>query len=119
MKNAIAVAYLGDAVYELFIREYLINTGISKVSDLYKASLKYVSASSQTKHLEHLLAKNSLSEEELEIIKRGRNAKSNKPKNTDVLTYRKATGLECLIGQLYLDKKYERINDIMNLIVGD
>ncbi len=115
--NALTLAYIGDAVYELYIREYLINLNIAKVKDLQKESLKFVSAKSQSKHIEYLLNQNILTEEELEIYKRGRNAHGGKRKNTDIVTYKKATGLECLIGTLYLDKKYERIKEIMECIV--
>ena len=115
--NPITLAYLGDAVYELYIREYLINQNLVKVNDLQKASLKYVSATSQRKHLEDLISNNKLTEEEIEIFKRGRNAHGGKSKSTDIITYKIATGLECLIGQLYLDNNLSRINEIMEFIV--
>lgn len=115
MSNLI-LAYLGDAAYELYIREYLINKNISNVNLLQKESIKYVSAKSQRKILEELQNNNRFTKEELEIIKRGRNTKSHNPKNTSIITYKKATGLECLIGYLYLNNK-ERFNEIMKEIV--
>ena len=116
--NNLVVAYLGDAVYELRIREYLINKGIAKVKELQKESLNYVSATSQRRILEEMINNNILSEDEIEIVNRGRNADSHKSKTTDIVTYKKATGLECLIGYLYKNN-LERCNEIMNFITGE
>lgn len=115
--NNLVLAYLGDAAYELYIREFLIEKGISKVNDLQNLSLKYVSAKSQRKILEVLENENIFTEEEQIIIKRGRNASSHRSKNTDIVTYKKATGLECLIGYLYLNNK-KRYQEIMERIVS-
>ena len=117
--NNLVLAYLGDAVYELYIREYLINKGYVKVNDLQNESLKYVSAKSQSNHLERLLTNNFLTEDEIEIVKRGRNMSSHKSKSTDIITYKRSTGLECLIGSLRVEKNNERIKEIMEFIVGD
>lgn len=118
--NQLAYAYMGDAVYEVYIRKYLINKGIYKVNDLNQESLKYVSAVSQRKHLESLMDSNFLSEEEIEIFKRGRNAHStSKAKNADIVTYKIATGLETLIGYLYLENKINRLEEIIDFIVRD
>lgn len=116
--NNLVLAYLGDAVYELRIREYLINKGIAKVKELQKESLNYVSATSQRRILEEMIDNNILSEDEIEIVNRGRNADSHKSKTTDIVTYKKATGLECLIGYLYKNN-LERCNEIMNFITGE
>ena len=116
--NNLVMAYLGDAVYELFIREYLINKGLCKVKDLQNESIKYVSAVSQRRILEELIDANFLTEEEIEIVNRGRNASSHPSKTTDIVTYKKATGLECLIGNLYKDNK-ERCYEILNRIIGE
>ena len=116
--NNLVMAYLGDAVYELFIRNYLINKGICKVKDLQNESIKYVSAVSQRRILEQLIDDNFLTEEEIEIVNRGRNASSHPSKTTDIVTYKKATGLECLIGNLYKDNK-ERCYEILNRIIGE
>lgn len=115
MKNLID-AYLGDAVYELCVREYLINKGISNVHDLQTKSLDYVSAKSQRRILEDLINKEFLTKEEIEIVIRGRNADSHKSKTTDVITYHKATGFECLIGFLYQNNK-ERLKKLMEEIL--
>lgn len=117
--NNLVLAYLGDAVYELFIREYLINKGICKVNDLQTESLKYVSAKSQSNHLERLINLNFLTENELDIVKRGRNMSSHRSKSTDIVTYKRSTGLECLIGYLKINQNDVRIKEIMDFIVGD
>lgn len=119
MDKVLSVAYLGDAVYELYIRNFLLSLNICNPGDLQKKSLDYVSARSQRKHLEALVNSNLLTEEELDIVRKGRNAKGTKCKSTDIITYRIATGLEYLFGILYLRKDIERINKIITFIVGE
>lgn len=119
MKNALVMAYIGDAIYEVYIRKFLIEKSNAKVNDLQKESLKYVSAVSQRKHLERLESSNFLTEEEIEIYKWGRNAHGGKAKNADIVTYRIATGLEALIGVLYYDGNIKRVEEIMSFIVGE
>lgn len=115
--NVITLAYLGDSVYEVYIREYLISKGIVYVVDLQKEAIKYVSAKSQAKILDYLVNNNYLSEEEVNIVKKGRNYKRDShPKNTDIITYKKSTGFECLVGYLYLSKNINRLDEIMNII---
>lgn len=115
--NVIALAYLGDSVYELFIRDFLIKKGIYQVENLQKESLNYVSAKSQARILKSLIEKNILTEEEIDLVKRGRNNnRGYHPKNTDIITYKLATGLETLFGQLYLDNKIERIKELMSFV---
>lgn len=116
--NVLALAYLGDAVYELYIRKYLLDKGICKVKDLQKEAINYVSAKRQCYFLEKLLSDNILTQKEIDIVKRGRNHKSHSNKSTDIITYKKATGLETLIGYLYNSDK-QRLNEIMKFIVGD
>lgn len=114
--NVIVLAYLGDAIYEVYIRESLINKGINKVERLQEESVKYVSAKGQAKILDNLISSGILTEEEADIVKRGRNYKrSAHPKNTDIVTYKYATGFETLIGYLYLTNK-DRLNEILNQI---
>lgn len=114
--NVIVLAYLGDAIYEVYIREALINKGINKVERLQEESVKYVSAKGQAKILDNLISTGILNEEESDIVKRGRNYKrSAHPKNTDIVTYKYATGFETLIGYLYLTNK-DRLNEILNQI---
>ena len=109
--NNLVLAYLGDAVFELYVREYLIRLGYAKVKELQKKSIEYVSAKAQAKLLDELSSK-ILSESEIEIVKRGRNAHSHGSKSTDIVTYKKSTGLETLIGYLYINDKH-RLDDIM------
>lgn len=117
--NSLVLAYLGDSIYELYIREYLVNKKIGKVKELQQEAIKYVSAASQEKYLLDLIDNNFLSEDEINIVKRARNHKNNhKPKYSSVQTYKNATGLEALIGYLYLINKKDRINDIMNYITN-
>ena len=116
--NSLVLAYLGDTVYENYIRLYLIKKGINHVKELQEASLNYVSAKSQAHILHELINNNFFNSKELEIIKRARNCKTNShPKNTDIITYKEATSLETLIGYLKLENKEERIQEIMNKIL--
>jgi len=115
--NIVTLAYLGDAIYEVYIRKYLIEKGIAKVDDLQKEAINYVSAKSQCKILNNLLNNNILTEEEINIVKRGRNyRRTSHPKNTDIITYKMSTGFEALIGYLYLDNQTKRIEEILNHI---
>ena len=117
--NIITLAYIGDAVYEVYIREHLIKKGIAKVEELQKEAVKYVSAKSQVKILTDLIDNNLLNEEELDIVMRGRNYKrTSHPKNTDIITYKLSSGFEAMIGYLYLNNEKERLNVIMNYILG-
>lgn len=116
--NSLVLAYLGDSVYETYIRLYLINKGINHVKELQEESLNYVSAKSQSRILRELINNSFFTNEELEIIKRARNSKINShPKNTDIVTYKEATGLEAIIGYLKLEKNIERIEELMNKIL--
>lgn len=116
--NSLSLAYLGDAVYELYIRIYLLDSN-KKVGDLQKEAVKYVSAKAQSKFLDSMIENKFLTEEELNIIKRARNHKSHASKSTDIITYKKSTGLEALIGYLKLTNNDKRIDEIMKYIVGD
>ena len=117
--NVLVLAYMGDTIYEDYIRKYLIGTGIGNVNDLQTAALNYVSAKSQAKFLQEMMDKEYLTSDELDIVKRARNYKTTShPKSCDIITYKYATGLEALIGYLYLDNNIERINEIMNFIIG-
>ena len=117
--NVLVLAYMGDTVYEDYIRKHLINKGIGNVNDLQTEALKYVSAINQAKFLTEMIDNNYLSEKELDIVKRARNYKTTShPKSCDIITYKHATGLEALIGYLYLDGNIERVNEIMNFILG-
>lgn len=117
--NVLVLAYMGDTVYEDYIRKYLITKGIGNVNDLQTEALKYVSAINQAKFLTEMIDNDKLSEKELNIVKRARNYKTTShPKSCDIITYKYATGLEALIGYLYLDGNIERVNEIMDFIIG-
>ena len=91
--NVITLAYMGDAVYEVYIRKALIDKNIALVDDLQKVAINYVSAKSQSKILNLLIDKDVLTLEEMDVVKRGRNYKrASHPKNTDILTYKNSTG---------------------------
>jgi ribonuclease-3 family protein len=112
--NALVLAYLGDAIYELYIRNFLIRQNINKVNDLQKEAVSYVSARAQSLFLTRLMDDNFFLEDEINIIKRARNTKcSSHPKSVDILTYKHATALEAVIGYLYILKKEDRISLMM------
>ncbi len=114
--NIQVLALLGDAVLSLYIREQLLKKGINNANKLQELSIAYVSAKGEVKILKKLIENNILTEEEIDVIKRGRNnKKENHPKNTDILTYKLSTGFEALLGELYLNNK-ERLKEILNLI---
>lgn len=114
--NPLVLAYIGDTIFETYIREQNINKGICKIKDLAKETLKYVNAKSQASFIKIIIDNNILKEDELDIVKRARNTKSNhKPKSCDVLTYKYATALESLLGYLYYKDK-NRLEFILNYI---
>lgn len=115
--HPLILAYMGDAIYEVYIRQYLIARGISHPQKLQQEAVKYVSATAQAKIIFQII--DQLTDEERAILKRGRNAKSgSSPKNAKITDYRYSTGLEALIGYLYLSKKEERLQELMQLIIG-
>jgi len=107
-----ALAYIGDAVYEVYVRRYLMKHSREQVNKLHKKAVKYVSAKAQACVIENILE--TMEEDILAVFKRGRNASSNTvPKNTDVVTYKIATGFEAVIGYLYLKNNKERLDDFI------
>lgn len=117
--NVLTLAYLGDSIYEIYIRNYLVKKNIIKVKELQEQAIKYVSAKAQCEFIHKLLDINFFDDIELSIIYRARNHKSHKSKSTDIVTYKYATALEAVIGYLYLEKNFDRIKQIMENIVGD
>ncbi len=114
--NGLMLAYIGDAIYELKIRERLLAKGIGNVDSLHNEAIKYTSAPAQAKA--YLIIKDYLSEEEISYYKRGRNAKSNrKAKNASRSEYTSATGLESLFGFLYMEKRFIRIDQLIDVII--
>lgn len=113
--SPLTLAFLGDAVYEVLVREQIVSSGSAPINTLHKMSVDKVCAKAQSKAVDSLLY--ILTEEEAEILKRGRNANSAKvPKSSTANDYRKATGLESLFGYLYLNGKIKRINEIFSYI---
>lgn len=107
-------AYVGDAVYELFIRMNLVNTKKSKPHMLHIESIKYVKAEAQANILKNIY--DNLTEDEKDIVRRGRNAENHHlPKNSTVEEYRYSTAFEALIGYLYLTKQDKRLEEILNM----
>ena len=111
--SSLALAYLGDSIYESYIREYLIRGNCNKkVNDLHKAAIKYSNAKAQASIIHNMMEE--FSEEEMRIYKRGRNQKSHtSPKNADIIDYKCATGFEALVGYLYLSEEKERLEYII------
>ncbi len=109
-----ALAYIGDAVYEVYIRSYLLGKGEVKPHQLHKLSTRYVSARAQASVILAMLENLELTEEEQGVVRRGRNSKMGTiPKNTDIQTYRYGTAFEALIGFLYLSDSQERLDSII------
>lgn len=117
--NGLALAYMGDAVFELAIREYLLGTGKTKPNQLHQTATRYVSAKAQAAMVAEMLELDMLTEEEASYYKRGRNSKINtKAKNTDIQTYLHSTGFESLMGYLYLTEQQERLNTIIEWCIA-
>ncbi|MBR4164035.1 MAG: Mini-ribonuclease 3, partial [Solobacterium sp.] len=111
------LAYLGDAVWSLLVREYWVKKGEGDGNRLQQKTIAYVSAKAQAFFYQKLHEEGFFSEEEEEIFRRGRNAHSGVvPHNTDVGTYRISTGFEALIGALYLVQNEERIRQIWDKV---
>ena len=109
-------AYIGDCVYELFIRTHLVNTTHLKPHKLHIEAIKYVKAGAQADILNKIY--DELKEEEKDIVRRGRNAENHHlPKNSNVQEYMYATAFEALIGYLYLTKQNQRLEEIFNKIL--
>ncbi len=116
--NSLALAYMGDAVYEKYIRHHLLLKGAVKPHLLHRESTRFVSAKAQNIIIHRFLEENLLTEEEQGVVRRGRNAKSGSvPKNTDVQTYRYSTAFEALIGFLYLSEQQVRMEELIALAI--
>lgn len=114
MLSPLQLAYIGDAVYELLIRTYVMDIDLS-VNQLHIKATKYVKANAQSEIIHYL--EKYLTEDEKGIVKRGRNAKTNtNPKNTSMIDYKFATAFETLFGYLYLTEQYSRITELFDII---
>lgn len=116
LMNGLSLAYIGDAIYELKIREKVIATGLTKVDSLHKQVIKFTSGEAQAYAIHYYLDNNLLSEEEISIFKRGRNAHVNsKRKNLSLDDYLEATGFESLMGYLYLKHSDLRLSELIEV----
>lgn len=116
--NGESLAYLGDAIYELKIRQYLLGTGYQDVNKLHKVAVNFTSGEAQAKIVDYLIKNNLLTDEEISYFKRGRNSGHSKNRRSiSVISYKKATGFEAMIGFLYLSKRDERLEEILQLII--
>lgn len=110
--NPLIMAYMGDIIYEVYVRNYILHKYGGTVNELHNKSTKFVKAKAQAFTVHNL--EDELSEEEWSIVKRGRNQKSGSiPKNASLTDYKYATGFEALIGYLYLLKRKERLEEII------
>lgn len=116
--NGLALAYIGDAIYEVYIRKYVMSCGITKVNMMHKHVVEFTSGNAQAAIIHYYLENKILTDEELSYFKRGRNShiKSNR-KNIDLKDYLDATGFEALIGYLYLTNKISRLEELINLAI--
>lgn len=113
--SPLTLAYIGDSIFDFFIKYYLVSQGNRSVGEYHSLSKKYVKASNQALILEKI--DTILSDEEKRIIKWGRNAKSQTiPKNATRKDYQMATAMECLLGYLLMDQQYERLLEL--IVVG-
>jgi len=108
------LAYVGDAVYELYVRCKLLNGGPKPLRSLHRETVRHVGAAGQSEALRRLLP--HLTERERDIVRYGRNSKSRVPKSASMTAYRQATGLETLFGCLYLQGDLPRIDALLELI---
>lgn len=120
--NVIALAYMGDAVYEVYIRKLLIKRGFLKVDRLHREAIKYVRASSQSYGIKVLSKREGfLTDEELEVFRRGRNHKQTvskkAKKNSNPIDDKMATALEAMLGYIYLKGDEKRLLEVLEKIV--
>ncbi len=112
--SPLTLAYIGDCIYDLIIKNLVINQGNKQVNKLHKETSKLVQASTQSLMMRKM--QECLTEEECAVYKRGRNAKSISPaKNQSITDYRRATGFEALLGYLYLKKEYKRMLELVKI----
>ncbi len=114
--SGLSLAFIGDAVYELFIRKYILSKGEARVKDLHRDTVRLVNADFQADMTDILMP--NLHEDEIAVFKRGRNAHAgHTPKNKSEAQYHKSTGFEALVGYLYLKKDFERLDFIFSEVL--
>ena len=115
--NSLSQAFVGDAVYSLYVREHLCSLSTAKSGPLHTETTKYVKATHQAEVLDKII--DSLSEREHSVVRRARNTKVNNiAKNASIEEYKKSTAFEALLGYLYLSGQVDRLNEIMLVSVG-
>ncbi|AME09839.1 MULTISPECIES: Mini-ribonuclease 3 [Gemella] len=116
--QALTLAYIGDSIYDIISREYIMKYHLGKINDLHHTVSTIVSARAQAGFMIYLLEENFLTEEEKKIYNRAKNQKNNsKAKNASIMEYKLATGLEAVFGYLYLEKNFERLEEMFNHII--
>ncbi|MDD4376655.1 MAG: ribonuclease III domain-containing protein [Eubacteriales bacterium] len=111
--NTTALAYIGDAVYEIYVRKHVMETGQFNADKLHQMAVKYVRADGQAKAVKELI-REVLDEDETRLVKRARNHKTtSKPKNADPVIYKLATAFEALVGYLYLEENCQRLEEVI------
>jgi ribonuclease-3 family protein len=114
LMSPLQLAYIGDVVYELYVRSFLVETTDLNVNQLHKNAVRFVRAEAQAEVMKEIM--NILTEEEIRMFKRGRNAKSSSvPKNAKLIDYKHATGFESLLGYLYILNRKERIDELFEI----
>ena len=117
--QALALAYIGDSIYDIMSREYVMKNHLGKINDLHRTVSTLVSARAQASFMKNILENNILTDIEESIYIRGKNQKNNsKAKNASIMEYKFATGLEAVFGYLYLEKNFERLEEMFNYIIN-
>ena len=117
--QALALAYIGDSIYDIMSREYVMKNHLGKINDLHRTVSTLVSARAQASFMKNILENNILTDIEESIYIRGKNQKNNsKAKNASIMEYKLATGLEAVFGCLYLEKNFERLEEMFNYIIN-
>ena len=117
--QALALAYIGDSIYDIMSREYVMKNHLGKINDLHRTVSTLVSARALASFMKELLENNILTDIEESIYIRGKNQKNNsKAKNASIMEYKLATGLEAVFGYLYLEKNFERLEEMFNYIIN-
>ena len=117
--QALALAYIGDSIYDIMSREYVMKNHLGKINDLHRTVSTLVSARAQASFMKNILENNILTDIEESIYIRGKNQKNNsKAKNASIMEYKLATGLEAVFGYLYLEKNFERLEEMFNYIIS-
>lgn len=115
--NGLTLAYIGDAIYEVYVRKYALSLGLTKVNNLHKKVIEFTKGEAQAKVIRELIASGALTDEEIAIYKRGRNSHINSSrKNIDLANYLDGTGFEALIGYLYLTDNITRLEEIIDIV---